>query len=135
MGWTLDRIKARIGELEESTKEFTQKAAWRDKRLREERENEREGERENENMHVADLQDILRGSNICLLGIWEKDNERHDGEAKCEDLGVENFPYIMKDTTLQILWAGPSFWICRIQKKFLRFAPLPKCRLFTKQSH
>lgn len=43
MGWTVDRIETRIGELEESTKEFTQKVAWRDKRLRKGR---REGERE-----------------------------------------------------------------------------------------
>lgn len=53
--------------------------------------------------HLGDLQDILRGSNICLLGVPEKDSEGHDGEAKCVELRVENFPYIKKDMSLQIL--------------------------------
>lgn len=37
-----------------------------------------------------------------------KKNEGHEGEEKFEELRVENFPYLKKDTSPQILGVVPS---------------------------
>ena len=56
---------------------------------------------QNEN-RLRELSDFIKGSNICIIGVPEKEEREKGAENLSEEIIPENFPNLGKETDIQI---------------------------------
>ena len=67
-----------------------------------EAEKKRETKAKKHDLRIREISDSLKRSNIRITGVPEKEEKERGVEGLCEQIIVENFPILGKDTDIKI---------------------------------